>query len=51
MRHTHTHTHTHTEGGRDTGRRRSRLHAGSLMQDLIAGLQDHNPSRREALNH
>ena len=27
--------------GRDTGRGRSRLHAGSPMQDLIPGLQDH----------
>ncbi|XP_048968787.1 serine/threonine-protein kinase RIO3 isoform X2 [Canis lupus baileyi] len=29
------------ERGRDTGRGRSRLHAGSLMQDPILGLQDH----------
>ncbi|CAD7673553.1 unnamed protein product [Nyctereutes procyonoides] len=27
--------------GRDTGRGRSRLHAGSLMWDSIPGLQDH----------
>ena len=31
----------HTERGRDTGRERSRLHAGSPMWDLIPGLQDH----------
>ena len=30
-------------GGRDTGRGRSRLHAGSLIWDLIQGLQDHGP--------
>ena len=29
------------EGGRDTGRERSRLHAGSPMRDSIPGLQDH----------
>ena len=29
-----------TERGRDTGRGRSRLHAGSLTRDLIPGLQD-----------
>ena len=28
------------EAGRDTGRGRSRLHAGSPMQDSIPGLQD-----------
>ena len=32
---------THTERGRDTGRGRSGLHAGSSMQDLIPGPQDH----------
>ena len=31
---------TEREGGRDTGRGRSRLHAGSQMWDLIQGLQD-----------
>ena len=31
----------HTHRGRDTGRGRSRLHAGSPMWDLIPGLQDH----------
>ena len=30
-----------TERGRDTGRGRSRLHAGSPTWDLIPGLQDH----------
>ena len=34
-----------TQPGRDTGRGRSRLHAGSLMGDSISGLQDHNLSR------
>ena len=29
------------ERGRDTGRRRSRLHAGSWMRDSIPSLQDH----------
>ena len=29
------------ERGRDRGRGRSRLQAGSLMWDLIPGLQDH----------
>ena len=29
------------ESGRDTGRGRSRLHAGSPTRDLIPGLQDH----------
>ena len=43
---THTHTHTHTHRGRDTGRERSRLHAGSPMWDLILGLQDHTPGCR-----
>ena len=32
---------TERERGRDTGRGRSRLHAGSLTRDLIPGLQDH----------
>ena len=34
---------TEREGvrGRDTGRGRSSLHAGTLMWDLIPGLQDH----------
>ena len=34
------------ERGRDTGRARSRLHAGSLTWDLILGLQDHTLGRR-----
>ena len=42
---------TRTHRGRDTGRGRSRLHAGSLMWDWIPGLQDHALGRREALNH
>ena len=37
------------ERGRDTGRR-SRLHAGSLMWDLIPGPQDNSLSRRQTLN-
>ena len=32
---------------RDIGRERSRLHAGSLMGDLIPGLQDHALSQRQ----
>ena len=32
---------THRKRSRDTGRGRSRLHAGSLMWDSIPGLQDH----------
>ena len=31
------------EKGRDTGRGRSRLNAGSLMRDLIPGLQGSRP--------
>ena len=42
---------THTHRGRDTGRGRSRLHAGSPMWDSILGLQDHTLSRRQTLNH
>ena len=38
-----------TERGKDRGR--SRLHAGSPMQDLIPGLQDHDLSRRQMLIH
>ena len=34
------------ERGRDTGRGRSRIHAGSPMWDLIPGLQDHTPGYR-----
>ena len=39
------------ERGRDTGRGRSRLHAGTPMWDSIPGLQDHALSRRQTLNH
>ena len=39
------------ERGRDTGRGRSRLHAGSPMWDSIPGLQNHALGRRQALNH
>ncbi|XP_072674798.1 modulator of macroautophagy TMEM150B isoform X2 [Canis lupus baileyi] len=35
------------ERGRDRGRGRSRLHAGSRMQDSIMGLRDHALSRRQ----
>ena len=40
----------HRERGRDTGRGRSRLHAGSPMRDSIPGLQDHALGWRWALN-
>ena len=40
---------THTKRGRDTGRGRSRLHAGSLTWDSILGLQDHALSGRQEL--
>ena len=36
----------HRERGRDTGRGRSRLPAGSPMWDSIPGLQDHTLSRK-----
>ena len=36
------------ERGRDTGRGRSRLHAGSPMQDLILGPQEHALGQRQA---
>ena len=35
------------EKGRNTGRGRSRLHAGSLIWDSIPGLQDHALDRRQ----
>ena len=41
----------HKERSRDIGRVRSRLHAGSLMRDSIPGLQDHDLSQRQTLNH
>ena len=37
---------THRERGRDIGRRRKRLHAGSATGDSIPGLQDHTLSQR-----
>ena len=37
----------HRERGRDTGRGRSRLHAGSLTWDSILGLQDHTLGCRQ----
>ena len=42
---------TYTERGRDIGRERSRLHAGSLMWDSIPGLQDHILSQRQTISH
>ena len=42
---------TEREGGRDTGRGRSRLHPGSPMWDSIPGLQDHALGQRQAPNH
>ena len=36
--------------GRDIGNGKSRLPAGSLMWDLILGLQDHDLSQRQTLN-
>ena len=39
------------EKGRNTGRGISRLHARSLMQDSIPGLQNHVLDQRQALNH
>ena len=39
------------ERGRDTGRGRSRLPAGSRMGDSISGPRDHALSRRQMLNH
>ena len=39
-----------TERERETGRGRSRLHAGSLMWDSIPGLRDHNLSQRQMPN-
>ena len=40
----------HTERGRDTGRGRSWLHAGSPTWHLILGPWDHDLSRRQMLN-
>ena len=41
----------YTERGRDIGRGRSRLPAGSLVQGSIPGPRDHDLSRRQTLNH
>ena len=41
---------TQRKRGRDTGRGRSRLHAGSPMCDSIPGLQDHTLGQRQAPN-
>ena len=41
----------HTERGRDTGRGRSRLPAGSPMQDLTPGPRDHDLSQTQTLKH
>ena len=41
----------HRERGRDTGRGKSRLHAGGPMWDSIPGPQDHDLSQRQMLNH
>ena len=38
------------ERGRDTGRGRSRLHAGSLMWESILGTQDHALNQRQVLS-
>ncbi|CAK7320650.1 hypothetical protein VULLAG_LOCUS22782 [Vulpes lagopus] len=38
------------ERGRDTGRGRSRLYAGSLTRDSIPGLQDRALGQRQVLN-
>uniref|UniRef100_A0A8C0MV96 Serine/threonine-protein kinase OSR1 n=1 Tax=Canis lupus familiaris TaxID=9615 RepID=A0A8C0MV96_CANLF len=40
----------HRERGRDIGRERSRIHAGSPMWNSIPGLQDHALSQRQTLN-
>ena len=40
-----------SEGGRDIGRGRSSLPAGSAMWHSIPGPQDHNLSQRQMLNH
>ena len=40
-----------TERDRDIGRGRGRLPTGNLMWDLIPGLQDHDLSQRQMLDH
>ena len=42
---------TERERGRDTGRGRNRLQAGSLTRDSIPGLQDQHPGLEAALNY
>ena len=42
---------TESVRGRDTGRGRSRLHTGSLMQNSIPGLQDHTLGPKAVLNY
>ena len=42
---------TEREAGRDIGRGRSKLHAGSLMWGSILGLWDQALSQRQMLNH
>ena len=39
------------EAGIETGRQKGRLPTGSLMRDLIPGLQDHALGQRQVLNH
>ena len=41
----------HTQRGRDIGRRRNRLPAGSPMQDSIPEPQHHDLSQRQTFNH
>ena len=47
---THTERERERERGRDTGRGRSRLHARSLMRDLILGLRDRALGQRQVPN-
>ena len=42
---------THTHRGRNIGKGRRKLHAGSPMWDLIPGPQDHALSQRQMLRH
>ena len=42
---------TERERGGDTGRGRSRLPVGSLMQNSIPGPRDHDLSQKQTLNH
>ena len=41
----------HGERGRDNGRGRSKLPAGSQVRDSIPGHQDHDFNQRQRLNH